>query len=330
MWKSEQERSDFYARLVTSEARSLAGELEQKSFQSPRPGQTQLAYSGPKSTKNAYWEVSKEGDTRPVASGHFHNDSYERLSSEVAESQFGFVRLEDTEGGKWFQEHNIWNSHLPDKDKDALGDLASRFYARSADGPVVAIVGDSTETSMFRREEWPNFLENEKVPTINGVPRETFQFMSRQGEDGLSRSYDALRETVPNPNRQYLSGQSRETTIERNRYSISKDNFDRAMNEAHAKAEAESPKAQEHALRERRDAHMAALETARRVEQSKALNDGKTTPNQLKGDQSQRRQSQSQELNRQTSNSVQLPARETASVSPTSNHTPTNNSGPSR
>lgn len=309
MWKSDQERSEFFARFESDEARRLASELEQKSFRPADPDKPHIFYSGRESTKSGgTWEVTPEGVADQSRPGLFSYESYSRLSDEAAKSEYGFTKIEDTEGGEWLKS-NVWDVKvdIPKADKERLGDLASRFYARGAQGDVVAVVGDANNPrGAFYNEEWRELLQNEKVRTINGVPRESYQRVASDGRrDGYDRSFEMVRETAPHPDRQPLNRRS----------------YDQAMREARLKERAANDPSS-HSPDDGVKPGKAEVKKADRekssdrlAQQSRALNEGKTAPSQPKGDQSQRLQSQSQELNRQTSTSVQLPARETASAS---------------
>lgn len=311
MWKSDQERSEFFARFGSEEARRLASELEQKSFQPADPDKPQIFYSGRESTKaGGTWEVTPEGVADKSRPGLFSYESYSRLSDEAANSEYGFTKIEDTEGGEWLKS-NVWDAKvdIPKADKERLGDLASRFYARGAQGDVVAIVGDANNPrGAFYNEEWRELMQNERVRTINGVPRESYLKMASDGRrDGYDRSFEMVRETAPHPDRQPLNRRS----------------YDQAMREARLKHRAANDltghSTEDSVKAEKAEAKIADRERAsdRLAQQSQALNEGKAAPSQPKADQSQRLQSQSNELNRQTATSVQLPARESASVSQT-------------
>lgn len=229
MWKSDQERSEFFSRFESDEAMRLASELEQKSFRPADPDKPQIFYSGSESTKSG-GEATPVGVANKSRPGLFSYESYSRLSEQAAKSEYGFTKIEDTEGGEWLKS-NVWNAKvdIPKADKERLGDLASRFYARGAQGDVVAVVGDA-KIGAFYREEWKELIQNEKVRFINGVPREVFSNVAR--ERGYDCSFEMVRETVPNPNRQYLNGQSREAIPDHSHWPGRRETYDQAMKEA--------------------------------------------------------------------------------------------------
>jgi hypothetical protein len=59
------------------------------------------------------------------------------------------------------------------------GREASRQYAREAEGDVNTYVCGSRPTSTYRSTEQPELLANEKVTSINGVPREELAKMDK-------------------------------------------------------------------------------------------------------------------------------------------------------
>lgn len=91
-----------------------------------------------------------------------------------------------------------------------LWDVASRMFAESAVGDVRTITPNAIENSVFNQTEFPALLANDKLTSINGIPREDlFQLQADLVDRGVAVDKDAanrmLFDYVNNASAEHIS-----------------------------------------------------------------------------------------------------------------------------
>ena len=117
------------------------------------PGRTHLFYTNPSYTA-VLWDVNR--------------------GNSIAESPY--VTIDETPGGKWLAD-NLRSLGVDRELQGALWEKASECFARSASGPVVALVFGDNDRNYFR---WPTRNEG----SISQDPESVKSWQSRQVESG--------------------------------------------------------------------------------------------------------------------------------------------------
>lgn len=95
----------------------------------------------------------------------------------------GSHTIEDTLVGKILSEANLWDSRSsgisPEEAATVWADASHRF-AKNASGKVLTNVTGAIQDRTFRNIELPELLKNEKIDSINGIPREELAGLNRK------------------------------------------------------------------------------------------------------------------------------------------------------
>ncbi len=89
----------------------------------------------------------------------------------IKEGDGRYARIETTPGGRWLNDEQLYKK-LPQEQADAVWSEASKKYANEASGDAKTCVVGARPSSVFRRDELPVLVDNEKVTSVNGIPRE--------------------------------------------------------------------------------------------------------------------------------------------------------------
>lgn len=85
-----------------------------------------------------------------------------------------YYTIEQIEVGRYLDQARLYEEHisgLSEEQADDIWSIASRRFAENAVGAVETCVVDAHPGRIFRATELPAFLSNERVETINGIPR---------------------------------------------------------------------------------------------------------------------------------------------------------------
>lgn len=286
-----------------------------------------------------YQEFVRSSEFRSPGPYVFHSGGAPPgLNRTLAESyarQHGGATMEMSESGRFLDREKLFGEktdrfgqQTPDSEKlhpdqpdlpwgvphaSAVWDEGSRKFAQSAQGHVVAFI-DPNHKGTFFRIELPELLNNSRVESINGTPRaQLLEMYNRRFEESQA---DGMEPSEAKNNAHIevaLHIDKRTPSLEQD----SRESFNKLT-------------AERKLLEDQR----TSGKIFRRIEQSRALNDGQHHVSQPHQRDSQRLASQSQGLNSQSSSSVELPVRQSPSESKSqaqnSTHSNSNNTGPSR
>ena len=100
------------------------------------------------------------------------------------------VLIDQTPCGQRLIKLGFDQSHIDnDQDKEKVTkvwQLASRRFIESASGNITAFVDNADPRSVFRSEELPAILENDKITTINGIEKRLFASRFEEFQDATS------------------------------------------------------------------------------------------------------------------------------------------------
>lgn len=121
-----------------------------------------------------------------------------------------FVRVQDTDGGKWLTDLKTEMTALgvPDAQQDQLWKSASCCYVSNAEGKVIASTAGSRDGSVFQQHELQLAIQNENVTDINGIDRQSLL----DGKSALEDRGQDWKEISPKVN-QEITGRSAETNL---------------------------------------------------------------------------------------------------------------------
>jgi hypothetical protein len=101
--------------------------------------------------------------------------------------------LEATEGGKQLDaEHLSQDRSFPIGDDRRVWNHASESYASQTQGDAQTFVVGASERSTFRSSEMPALLNNERVNSINGVPREDLKEIYDRDQNGPEDAFNKI------------------------------------------------------------------------------------------------------------------------------------------
>jgi hypothetical protein len=176
---------------------------------SPRDGAT--FWSGDKVANDTLVEgqPATAGDGRPRSSdeaaegkGYFElSRNYVRAEHAVADGER--TRLESTPGGRWLQQQDLKAQGFDGNERAALWEEASEKYAQGASGDVSTRIVGAEDTSVFRKVELPTLLDNDKVTSINGVPRDELR---QQYAADPEAAYAKVRDGELDRSREHVDG----------------------------------------------------------------------------------------------------------------------------
>jgi hypothetical protein len=99
----------------------------------------------------------------------------------LASTKDGFVPIDGTDCGKQLSKENLYDEFHPlHAEADSHWSMASKRYAEGASGDVTAYVQGASPNRVFAQTELPILLQNEKVETINGIPRKLLQRLENE------------------------------------------------------------------------------------------------------------------------------------------------------
>jgi len=106
----------------------------------------------------------------------------DRSDAMIEQGDGRYVRIETTPGGRWLNDEKLYEK-LPREQADAVWSEASKKYANEASGDAKTCVAGARPDSVFRRDELPALVDNEKVTSVNGVPREELKQLHSQDSE---------------------------------------------------------------------------------------------------------------------------------------------------
>ena len=116
---------------------------------------------------------SAERDKALAWSGSGNREQAEELR------QQGYQTIEDTPGGTALNQampyEAVVNGEINKDDYDKSWSEASNQFSKAQEGDITTRVAGAAEDRDFRAVELPNFVEDKKVSSINGIPREELQ-----------------------------------------------------------------------------------------------------------------------------------------------------------
>jgi RHS repeat-associated protein len=119
---------------------------------------------------------------------HSGTKNHDRALADVSRRQAQPIDVLD--GGKALNDENLYSKFNPlYAEADIYWSQASEKYAKGASGDIIAHVNGAKSDRVFATIELPILLDNEKVTTINGVPR---KFLQRMEGENPGSAFKAL------------------------------------------------------------------------------------------------------------------------------------------